>query len=69
MAVRKKYANKKFAKISQIPGKYFGNQRYPIRNVFSLYYYELGISIFFNEPLSIPELTGEAAHKLAEGDF
>jgi len=34
MAVRKKYANKKFAKISQIP-----------------------------------ELTGEAAHKLAEGDF
>ena len=36
---------------------------------FSLYYYELGISTFFNEPLSIPELTGEAAHKLAEGDF
>ena len=34
MAVRKKYANKKFAKISQIPGKYFENQRYLIGNVF-----------------------------------
>ena len=51
MAVRKKYANKKFAKISQIPGKYLKTRRYPIDNSCIVYEYQsvlMSIYLFQN---------------------